>query len=58
MLSDIQQSERQMLLNNSVKMPSLNFSTELLDNNEAKQKIKKALQEGWRGIDTASEYHN
>ena len=50
--------EEKIRLNNGVYIPSIGFGTSMLTGNECIDTIKKALDIGYRHIDTASAYEN
>lgn len=49
---------REVTLNNGVKMPIIGLGTWTLDNEEAKEAVYVAIQNGYRLIDTAQYYGN
>lgn len=52
------QNEKEVVLNNGVKMPILAFGVYLIPNEDTKQAVLDALEVGYRHIDTAQMYGN
>lgn len=51
-------SQEKIKLNNEIYIPSIGFGTSMITGNECIETIKKALEVGYRHIDTASAYEN
>ena len=51
-------SEKQISLSNSQKMPLVGFGTYLISNEEAPSTVGNALHNGYRHVDTAEAYSN
>jgi 2,5-diketo-D-gluconate reductase B len=49
---------KQITLNNNIKMPILGFGTWQLNDAECETAVNKALEVGYRHLDTADGYHN
>lgn len=51
-------SDTSLTLNNGVKIPRVQMGTWLLDNDEAKKRVRQGILEGYRAFDTARDYGN
>lgn len=51
-------SKTKITLNNGIKIPRVQLGTWLMDNNEVKKIVQKAIRIGYRGFDTARDYGN
>lgn len=49
---------KNLVLSNGVKIPQIGLGTRLIDNDKVSEVVKKALQLGYRHIDTAQAYNN
>lgn len=49
---------KNLVLSNGVKIPQIGLGTWLIDNDKVSEVVKKALQLGYRHIDTAQAYNN
>jgi 2,5-diketo-D-gluconate reductase A len=51
-------SEKSIILNNGIKIPKIGLGTWPMDNEIAQVAVAKAIENGWRLIDTAQNYEN
>ena len=50
--------DRNIVLNNGVKIPQLGLGTQFIDDDKVDKKVKAAVEIGYRHIDTAQAYGN